>query len=103
LKHHLIPAFGELRLDEIKTHSIEVLKADLLAKGKSRKCVNNILACLGKMLRYEGRSDAVRAWWRRWPSVHASRAECPQRSHRTLGFGAAGGQWRDSDSPKRLK
>lgn len=28
------------------------MKADLRAKGLSRKRVNNILACLGKMLRY---------------------------------------------------
>jgi integrase len=52
LRNHLIPAFGEMQLDEIKTHPIEVLKAELLAKGKSRKRVNNVLACLGKMLRY---------------------------------------------------
>ena len=52
LRNHLIPAFGAMLLDEIKTHPIEVLKADLLAKGKSRKRVNNVLACLGKMLRY---------------------------------------------------
>jgi len=32
--------------------SIEVLKASLLAKGLSRKRVNSIRACLGKMLRY---------------------------------------------------
>ncbi len=52
LKHHLLPVFGEVRLDAIKMHAIEILKADLLAKGLSRKRVNNILACLGKMLRY---------------------------------------------------
>jgi len=52
LKHQLLPAFGTMRLDEIKTHPIEVLKAELLAKGKSPKLVNNVLACLGKMLRY---------------------------------------------------
>ncbi len=52
LKHHLLPVFGEMPLDAIKMHPIEVLKASLLAKGLSRKRVNNILACLGKMLRY---------------------------------------------------
>lgn len=52
LKHHLLPAFGGIQLDAIKTHAIEVLKATLLAKGLSRKRVNNVLACLGKMLRY---------------------------------------------------
>ena len=39
-------------LDATKLHPIEVFKASLLAKGLSRKRVNNILACLGKMLRY---------------------------------------------------
>jgi integrase len=52
LKHHLLPAFGEQSLDAIKTHAIETLKAKLLAKGLSPKRVNNILVCLGKMLRY---------------------------------------------------
>jgi integrase len=52
LKHHLIPSFGPLPLNQIKQHGIESLKADLLARGKSRKWVNNIIACLGKMLRY---------------------------------------------------
>jgi integrase len=52
LRNHLIPAFGTMRLEEIKTHPIEVLKAELLGKGRSRKRVNNVLACLGKMLRY---------------------------------------------------
>lgn len=52
LKHHLLPVFGATPLDAIKMHAIEVLKAGLLAKGLSRKRVNNILACLGKMLRY---------------------------------------------------
>ena len=52
LKHHLLPAFGKMRLDEIKAHPIETLKAELLSKGMSRKRVNNVLACLGKMLRY---------------------------------------------------
>jgi hypothetical protein len=52
LKHHLLPVFVELPLDAIKMHAIEILKADLLARRLSRKRVNNILACLGKMLRY---------------------------------------------------
>jgi len=52
LKHYLLPTFGDMRLDAIKMHPIEVFKASLLAKGLSPKRVNNILACLGKMLRY---------------------------------------------------
>lgn len=52
LKHHLLPAFGEMRLNQIKMHEIETLKAALIGKGLSRKWVNNIIACLGKLLRY---------------------------------------------------
>ena len=52
LKHHLLPAFADMQLNDIKMHPIEIFKASLLAKGLSRKRVNNILACLGKMLRY---------------------------------------------------
>jgi integrase len=59
LKHHLLPVFGEMRLDAIKMHAIETLKAGLLAKGLSRKRVNNILACLGKMLRYAHEMDLI--------------------------------------------
>jgi hypothetical protein len=33
VKHRLLPVFGEMRLDAIKMHAIEILKADLLAKG----------------------------------------------------------------------
>src|SRR5690242_5181490 len=51
LKHHLLPALGDMRMDAIKMHRIEQLKANLLAKGLGRKRVNNILAVLGKMLR----------------------------------------------------
>jgi len=49
LKHHLLPAFGEMRCDEIRRHEIESLKAKKLEEGLSRKRVNNILACLGKI------------------------------------------------------
>jgi hypothetical protein len=52
LKHHLVAVFGEMRLDSIRLHPIEVFKASLLKKGLGRKRVNNILAVLGKMLRY---------------------------------------------------
>jgi hypothetical protein len=52
LRHHLLPRFGDMPLDAIKMHAIETLKASLLAKGRTPKRVNNILACLGKMLRY---------------------------------------------------
>lgn len=52
LEHHLRPTVGRKRLDEISTRDVEALKARLLDSGKSEKTVNNILACLGKILRY---------------------------------------------------
>ena len=60
LKHHLLPVFGDMPLDAIKMHPIEVLKASLLAKGLSRKRVNIILACLGKMLRYAHEVELIK-------------------------------------------
>jgi integrase len=59
LKYHLLPAFGRLPLNAIRTHAVETLKADLLAKGLSRKRVNNALACLGKMLRYANEIEVL--------------------------------------------
>jgi integrase len=59
LKHHLLPAFGELRCDEIRMHSIETMKADKLTSGLGRKRVNNILACLGKILRYAHEIEVI--------------------------------------------
>jgi integrase len=59
LKHHLLPAFGSKKVDSIRTHAIETLKASLLAKGLSRKRANNVLACLGKMLRYANEIEAL--------------------------------------------
>lgn len=45
LKHHLLPMFGDMPLDAIKMHANEILKADLLTKGLSRKRVNNVTFC----------------------------------------------------------
>ena len=39
----LIPAFDEMQLDEIKTHPIEVLKEELLAKGKTESAAGQNL------------------------------------------------------------
>jgi hypothetical protein len=52
LRRHLRPAFGHLNLGDIRAREIERLKAELLDGTRSRKTVNNVLACLGKLLRY---------------------------------------------------
>jgi integrase len=59
LKHHLLPMFGDKRCDEIRMHAIEAMKAEKLAAGLSRKRVNNILACLGKILRYAHETEVL--------------------------------------------
>jgi integrase len=57
LRHHLRPAFGSRKLDDITVRDVEQLKAELL-KRLGRKTINNILAVLGKLLRY-GRDVGV--------------------------------------------
>jgi integrase len=59
LKHHLLPAFGEKRCDEIRTHDIEKLKAEKLKAGKKSKSVNNMLICLSKILHYAHETDVL--------------------------------------------
>lgn len=49
---YLVPALGELRLDEVGTLEVDRLKADLLGNGLAPKTVVNILAVLSKMLHY---------------------------------------------------
>jgi len=51
-KHHLGPAFGELRLDAIDVGAINRFRATLIEKALSKKRINNILAVLSKALRY---------------------------------------------------
>src|SRR3989338_9843718 len=51
LGKHLVPSFGSLCLSEIDTALVERFKARLVASGRKPKTVNNVLACLGKMLR----------------------------------------------------
>jgi integrase len=56
---HLVPAFGRLRLDEITTRHVEAFKAEKLAAELAPKTINNLLTCLGKMLRYAADCDIV--------------------------------------------
>ena len=59
LNRHLRPVFGHLNLGDIRAREIEVLKADLLDGTRGRKTVNNVLACLGKILRYAQEIDIL--------------------------------------------
>jgi integrase len=49
---HLLPVFGKKRLDAITIREIEALKADLLARKRRAKTINNILTVLGRTLGY---------------------------------------------------
>ena len=49
-KHHLVPAFGAKRLDQIGARDIEAFKSLKLRQGKSAKTVNNMSTILRKML-----------------------------------------------------
>lgn len=51
LRKHLVPFFGKMPIDQIRTHHIEQFKARALKRGLSRKTVNNQLAVLGKCMR----------------------------------------------------
>ena len=51
LNRHLLPRFGRRRLDGITVRDIERMKADLMTTHKPRT-INNIMAVLGKILRY---------------------------------------------------
>jgi len=65
LDNHLLPAFGHSRIDKIRTRDIEALKSTLLdgktkrKKKRSRKTVNNVLAVLGKILRYAEEVEVI--------------------------------------------
>ena len=49
-KHHLLPAFGRYRLDEIGMRDLEAYKAKKLAAGLKPKSLNNHLIMLRKAL-----------------------------------------------------
>src|SRR5437868_3855858 len=49
-KHHLLPAFGRMRLDEIGMRDTEAYKARKLASGLKPKSLNNHLTMLRKAL-----------------------------------------------------
>lgn len=58
-KHHLLPAFGRRRLDDIGTADVERFKAEKLAAGLAPKTVNNMLSCLGKTLRFAAECEII--------------------------------------------
>jgi integrase len=59
LNRHLLPIFGDRRLDSFTAQDVEHLKARLLDGGLSRKRVNNILNVLSKILRYAEELEVI--------------------------------------------
>lgn len=51
LARHLIPAFGDLRLDEIGVRQVEAYKSAVAAAGLTNKTINNHLVVLQRALR----------------------------------------------------
>lgn len=49
LRTHLLPEFGNTRLDEIGPYEIEAFKAKKIEQGLSHKTINNVLTVLGRM------------------------------------------------------
>ena len=59
LTFHLLPAFGPLRLDEITGAHVERFKAGKIEAKLAPKTVNNMLTCLGKMLRFAADAQVI--------------------------------------------
>lgn len=59
LDNHLLPAFGDLRLKDIRPHGIQEWMFALTEKGLSAKSVNNFFAVLSVMLREAVRRELI--------------------------------------------
>src|SRR5690606_29744976 len=53
---HVLPWFGERRLDDIRQIDVDAWVADLLKGGRERKTVNNITSVLSSLLKYAARN-----------------------------------------------
>ena len=71
LKHHLLPVFGHLTLDQIGTECIDDYRAKKLGEGKAAKTIYNHLAVLHKILvvacDYEELERLPKFNWQRFP------------------------------------
>jgi integrase len=73
-EHHLGPAFGHRRIDQIKTADVAALRAKLLEKELSVKAVNNILAILSTVLHYAVDAEIIE----KAPKVSVLKYEPPE-------------------------
>jgi len=56
---HIRPRWEGRRLDAIRQVDVDLLKAELLAGGRSRKTVANVLAVLGSLLKYAAANGEI--------------------------------------------
>jgi integrase len=78
LRVHLLPAFGDLRLDQITVERIDAFRSALLRKGLRPKTVNNTLSMLRRCL-------TLAVEWKRLKSVPTIRwMKVPAQAYRFL-------------------
>lgn len=58
-KHHLVPALGGKRLDEITTADVDALKGKLTEAGRSAKGINDVLSALRTVLTVAADWDVI--------------------------------------------
>jgi integrase len=80
LRSSLVPFFGEMRLDQIKTERIEEFKAQQSATGVTKKTINNRLAILRKCL-----NDANEWLGIPVPKIKLLKADPPKTDYLTPG------------------
>ena len=59
LEHDILPAVGDLRIDELRQHHVDGIVATMLARGTARKTVNNSLGVLSTLVLYAARNKVL--------------------------------------------
>ncbi len=78
VERHLVPAFGDRRVADVTPADVGDFTAALLSRGLSRKRVNNVLACLSRILRQAGIDGVVGV------VPHVPLLQLPPPTHRFL-------------------
>ncbi len=59
LRANILPAFGEMRLDEIQQVDVDRFKASAMKNGIHKKTINNRLAVLSTLLKYAAANEVI--------------------------------------------
>lgn len=59
LDAYILPAVGDIRLDELRQELVDKITADLLERGLERKGINNTLAVLSSLVKYAVRNKVI--------------------------------------------